>query len=80
MLTIGQLVFLDSKTSTGSYCATIQQYKMLFLIFQAAVMDAPVGNSKCSWGPAYWCSSPEAAIECNVSDYHKQPHKYSIHL
>ena len=39
-------------------------------------METPVGGSKCSWGPAYWCSTPEAAIECNVrmcisADWHE---------
>ena len=40
-------------------------------------METPVGDSKCSWGPAYWCSTPEAAIECNVSDNYRQPHKHT---
>ena len=41
-------------------------YELLFYMLLAAVMKTPVGSSKCSWGPAYWCSTPEAAIECNV--------------
>ena len=42
-------------------------------------MDTPVGNSKCSWGPAYWCSTPEAAIECNVSDHCRLSHKHTLY-
>lgn len=26
------------------------------------------GADKCSFGPSYWCSSPEATHECNVSN------------
>ena len=44
------------------------KHEILIVLFIAAVEDTPVvGGSKCSWGPAYWCSTPEAAIECNVN-------------
>jgi len=25
-----------------------------------------LGGSRCTWGPAYWCTSQETAVECNV--------------
>lgn len=28
----------------------------------------PLGSNKCTWGPSYWCASPENALECNF-DY-----------
>lgn len=30
----------------------------------------PLGSNKCTWGPSYWCSSPEHALECNF-DYNE---------
>lgn len=26
-----------------------------------------LGDSECTYGPSYWCSSPEAMKQCNVS-------------
>ncbi|XP_038641426.1 prosaposin-like [Scyliorhinus canicula] len=28
-----------------------------------------LGPDKCTWGPAYWCSAPERARECNTMPY-----------
>lgn len=28
-----------------------------------------LGASKCTWGPAYWCKSVEAALECNAIEH-----------
>ncbi|XP_065912710.1 uncharacterized protein [Dysidea avara] len=30
-----------------------------------------MGSSRCTWGPAYWCSSRETAVECNAEEYCK---------
>lgn len=30
----------------------------------------PLGSNKCTWGPSYWCASPENALECNF-DYNE---------
>ncbi|XP_065910429.1 prosaposin-like [Dysidea avara] len=30
-----------------------------------------MGSSRCARGPAYWCSSHEAAVECNAEEYCK---------
>ena len=30
----------------------------------------PLGSNRCTWGPSYWCSSPEHAQECNF-DYNE---------
>ena len=33
--------------------------------------DTPLlGSNKCTWGPIYWCASPENALECNF-DYNE---------
>lgn len=29
-----------------------------------------LGSDKCTWGPSYWCASPENALECNF-DYNE---------
>jgi len=35
----------------------------------SSIVKELMGSSRCTWGPSYWCSSHETAVECNVSIY-----------
>ena len=34
-----------------------------------SVAATPLGQSKCSWGPSYWCQSYKQAVECKALEH-----------
>lgn len=47
---------------------------VVFNLFNVVITQSPetftplLGSNKCTWGPSYWCASPENALECDF-DY-----------
>ncbi|XP_073239351.1 prosaposin-like [Porites lutea] len=41
----------------------------VFVLLVASVAATPLGQSKCSWGPSYWCQSYKQAVECKALEH-----------
>lgn len=38
-------------------------------LFLATANGSNVGSNKCTWGPSYWCSGANSAVECGALSY-----------
>lgn len=41
----------------------------VIVLIVASVSATPLGQSKCSWGPSYWCENHKQAVECNALEH-----------
>lgn len=41
----------------------------VFVLFVASVSATPLGESKCSWGPSYWCENYKQAVQCKALEH-----------
>ncbi|OXU25178.1 hypothetical protein TSAR_000574 [Trichomalopsis sarcophagae] len=46
-----------------------QQSDSAQLFREVRQVPRALGASQCAWGPSYWCSSPQATVECNAHAY-----------
>ncbi|XP_076227036.1 prosaposin isoform X2 [Nomia melanderi] len=69
-----QIISAVAEGSEYAVCAAIEEGIVLAVApkrsnRQSLRQNAVLGKDKCTWGPAYWCSSDEHARECGAVQY-----------